>query len=80
MKKIDKPITCHPNRWHYSKGLCIVCYNQKWKEETRAKASKKIKAEIEYKDLPKENIPDLKRDDYWINLGDARKLPRLILV
>lgn len=77
----DKIPTCHPNRYHYSKGLCVVCYKQQWKEERRAKAAKSLRAELEYAEAPtQDNIPDLKIDGYWINQGDARKLPRLILV
>lgn len=80
--------TCHPDKKLKARGLCSSCYDQLWKTERYdrqlpllTEEYRNTNPEYVYANLPIDNsIPDLKRDDYFINQGDARKLPRLLTV
>lgn len=77
---------CHKSKPNHAKGLCKKCYFKKKNQQLAIMyQAMKLKAqqphpEQVYQSLPIESIPDLKRDDYFINQGDARKLPKLLTV
>ena len=82
----NQVVTCHPDRKYYSKGLCLLCYRASMSKkhskiyQERKKEAVKPSVEYVYSKQPIVDIPDLLRDDYWINQSDARHLPKLITV
>jgi hypothetical protein len=87
MKLESKIATCHPDKLALYKGLCASCYYRYHKEKVFERSLPQLLEDFKnqdpeyyYSKLPTENIPDLKKDPYWLSLGDARKLPKLLTV
>ena len=90
---IDKKATCCPDKCHYSKGLCYVCYLEKyvnylkqtkngkrsdWFKDKKVEAFEEIISKEKYNKRKLDKIPDLKIEDF--QLYNYNKLPRLITV
>lgn len=91
IQSLHRAATCCPTKRQFSEGLCYVCFLIEYTKRLKSKPTayyekahklKMLNEIIEkqtYAEAPKENIPDLKKSDYWL-MGDARKLPNLLTV
>lgn len=76
--------TCHPDRKYYSKGLCSKCYGALMRERHKKKykdlkqTAKMPSSEYIYSKHPIVDIPDMIKNDYFINQTYA--MPKLITI